>query len=125
MDYFKTYADAGNACLASLERIERDCARSDELDRQADEFAREVAAGAAPHMLPAAVEWAMDGDETERDVLAAALLHFDTLYQLAALKGTPADITASRAIQRALDLFRAKVMRSLTIVRRQQLERQS
>ena len=124
MDHFKTHADAGNACLAAMERIEREGARSDELDRQADEFAREVVAGAEPHLLPAAVEWAMDGDDIERDVLVAALLHFDTLYELAALRGTPADTTAARAIQRALDPLRAKVIRSLTIVRRQQLERQ-
>ena len=124
MDQFTSYAAAGNACLAAMERIEREGARSDELDRQADEYAREVVAGGAPHLLPAAVEWAMDGDDIERDVLVAALLHFDTLYELAALRGTPADTTAARAIQRALDPLRAKVIRSLTIVRRQQLERQ-
>ena len=125
MDHFNSYAAAGNACLAALERIERDGARSDELDRQADEYAREVVAGAEPHALPAAVEWAMDGDDTERDVLAAVLLHFDALYELAALKGTPAEIAAARAVERALAPFRAKVIRSLTIVRRQQLERQA
>ncbi len=125
MDHFSSYRAAGNACLAVEEGMEAEAARSAELDRQAKEFAREVAAGAHPHLMSAAVGWAMEGSDVERDAMAAMLVHFDTLYELAALHGTAAETTAARAIQGALDPLRAKLKASVARVRRKQLERQS
>ena len=115
MDHFSSYAAAGNACLSAMERIERQGALSDELDRLAGEQARQTVNDdrVTPEMVRA-VEWAMDGSDEERDVLVAALAHFDTLYEMAALFGTAAETQAARAIQRALDKLRAKVIAAET-----------
>ena len=115
MDHFKSYAAAGNACLADQERLDRQAALSDELNRLAAEQARQTVndARVTPEMIRA-VEWAMDNGDEERDVLVAALAHFDTLYEMAALFGTAAETQAARAIQRALDKLRTKVIAAET-----------
>ena len=116
MDHFTSYAAAGNACLAEQERIEREGERNDELDRLAAEQARlTVNDDRVTPEMTIAVLWAMDGSLEERDVLVACLAHFDTLYEMAALFGTAAETQAARAIQCALDEFRAKVIKSETL----------
>ena len=113
MDHSTSYTAAGNACLADQERLDRAAALSDELDRLADEQVRQTVNDdrVTPEMI-AAVEWAMEGSDIERDVLVACLAHFDALYEMAALFGTAAD--SARAIMRALDKLRTKVIAAET-----------
>lgn len=123
MDHFSSYTAAGHACLAAMERIEREGQRSDELDRLAAEQARRtVNDDRVTQEMIEAVEWAMDGSNEERDVIVACLAHFDALYELAARIGMSSELTASRAIQRALDKLRAKVIRSETLRIRPDME---
>ena len=124
MDHFSSYAAAGNACLAEEERIERQGALSDELDRLAGEQARQTVNDdrVTPEMIEA-VSHAMDGGDEERDVLVAALAHFDALYEMAMdTLGLPYEEMASSShrrdcalsIMRALDKLRAKVIAAET-----------